>query len=271
MAKTVKPALPVTRIEGSRFRVGSESVPGKAYEVDLAETSCTCEAGQHGTQCKHVRAALAKNEREQVDESRELNRGKAGPRARRKSRLDKLGYEFGEVTSAMQKEIRRGDERAAVYWGLLLYDASTWYAWKRVLVTAAEDVGLAAPQTVAVVCGLARAWAQCKQGAYYVSPHHLTMAIMALARAPKSTEVDDLQSLTLELQKRGDKREMPEYAVDAHTKAGKERGATWAEWYDTRYSFGIPLNRYTAELTQLMPEWFSPELRDQAGRVRERE
>ena len=88
------------------------------------------------------------------------------------------------------------------------------------------------------------------------------MAIMALCRSPKkSTEVEDLQSLTLELQKRGDKMEMPEYAKDAHTQAGKERGATWAEWYDTRYSFGIPLNRYTAELAELAPEWFSPELK----------
>lgn len=271
MAKAAKPALPAVRIEGSRFQVASESVPGKTYEVDLAETgySCTCEAGQHGRLCKHVKAALAKNEADQVYESKELDGGKARPR--RSTRLDKLGYEFGEVTSAMQKEIRRGDERAAVYWGLLLYDASTWYAWKRVLVTAAEDVGLAAPQTVALVCSLARAWAQCKQGSYYVSAHHVTMAIMALARAPKSTEVEDLQSLTLELQKRGDKREMPEYAVDAHTKAGKERGATWAEWYDTRYSFGIPLNRYTAELIELVPEWFSPELKEQARRARERE
>lgn len=263
MAKTVKPALPVTRIEGARFRVGSETVPGKTYEVDLAETgySCTCEAGQHGRLCKHVKAALAKNEAEQVDEARELDGGKARPR--RSNRLDKLGYEFGEVTSALQKEIRRGDERAAVYWGLLLYDASSWYTWKRVLVTAAEDVGLAAPQTVSLVCGLARAWAQCKQGAYYVSPHHLTMAIMALCRAGKSTEVEDLQSLTLELQKRGDKREMPEYARDAHTKAGKARGVTWAEWYDARYGFGIPLNRYTAELAAEVPEWFSPELKEE--------
>ena len=99
MAKIVKPALPVTRIEGTRFRVGSESVPAKAYEVDLADTgySCTCEAGQHGRLCKHVKAALAKNEAEQVDESKELDGGKARPR--RSSRLDKLGYEFGEVAS----------------------------------------------------------------------------------------------------------------------------------------------------------------------------
>jgi replication-associated recombination protein RarA len=41
----------------------------------------------------------------------------------------------------MQKEIRRGDERAAMFWCHLLYETSSYYAWKRVLVTAAEDIG----------------------------------------------------------------------------------------------------------------------------------
>jgi len=36
---------------------------------------------------------------------------------------------------------------------------------------------------------------------------------------------------------------------DAHTAAGKARGATWAEWYGDRHiRFGIPVNEYTKRL-----------------------
>jgi hypothetical protein len=35
--------------------------------------------------------------------------------------LTKRGYEFGEVSSAMQKAIRRGDTRLAGYWALELW------------------------------------------------------------------------------------------------------------------------------------------------------
>lgn len=103
------------------------------------------------------------------------------------------------------------------------------------LITAAEDVGLAAPDMVATVCALAQAWRAAKENSWYVSPHHLTMAVMLLCRAAKSTEVEDLQSLTQELIKRGHRRPiLPEY-LDAHTKGGKERKAIWDEWYRNRH------------------------------------
>lgn len=264
MRQTAKPSpsLAVSRLEGPRFEVGSASVPGQVYEVDLAASSCTCEAGQRGRRCKHVVAAIAFHEAEQKQLAMILN-GVEQPLAQqvkpRSSRLDKMGYQFDEVASALQKEIRRGDEEAAVYWGLLLHDASPHYVWKRVLITAAEDVGLAAPGVVAQVSALAQAWSFCRQNSWYVSPHHLTMAIVLLCRSPKSTEVEDLQSLTLEGQKRGEKREMPEYALDAHTKAGKQAGASWSDWYRDRHKlFGVPVNQYTEKLWALVPEWRPP-------------
>ena len=97
--------------------------------------------------------------------------------------LIKPVYPFGEVASAFQKGIRRGDVRAAMYWGHLLYGDAPYYAWKRALVTAAEDVGLAAPEAVEKVCGLALAWRICREKSYFVSPHHFNMAVM-LPRQP---------------------------------------------------------------------------------------
>jgi len=171
----------------------------------------------------------------------------------------RLGYKFDEVTSAMQKEIRRGDVEAAVYWGLILHEQAAVYAWKRVLVTAAEDVGLASPETVHKVYSLALGWKMAKEGSWYVSPHALTMAIVLLCRARKSTEIEDLQSYTLELFKRGVKREMPEYAVDGHTAAGKEKKLPWSDWYRFRHAAdgaNIPVNQYTRRLAKMVPSWF---------------
>lgn len=166
------------------------------------------------------------------------------------------GYPFGVVASALQKEIRRGDERRAVYWALLLLEAAPYYAWKRVLVTAAEDVGLAAPEVVAEVVNLAVAWRLCKEKSRYVSAHHVTMAVMLLCRAPKSTEVEDLQTLTLEAIKGGERfGVLPEYE-DAHTQVGREQGKTWKDWYGDRHgTLGVPVNPYTRELWARRPEW----------------
>src|SRR2546422_847112 len=78
--------------------------------------------------------------------------------AEQRVKLIKKTYPFGEVASVLQKEIRKGDVRQAVFWGLLLYEVAPWYCWKRVLVTAAEDIGLAAPEVVDRVANLALAW-----------------------------------------------------------------------------------------------------------------
>jgi replication-associated recombination protein RarA len=237
-----------------------------AYEVEVNGNggSCTCEAGRRGRFCRHKQAAYSHFNQEQRRREAELAReaeqlpmeGLAVREAKDRERLTKLGYRLDEVTSALQKEIRRGDEEAAVYWALLLYDAAPYYAWKRVLITAAEDIGPAAPDVVAQVCALAQAWRMCRESAWYVSPHHLTMAVVLLCRAPKSTEVEDLQTLTLELIKRGHRRPvLPEY-LDAHTRAGRERGATWREWYENRHRvLGVPVNKYTRRLWEVFPEW----------------
>jgi len=192
------------------------------------------------------------------------------------------GYPFGTVASALQKEVRRGDLEGAVYWGLILYEAAPQYAWKRVLVTAAEDIGFGDPEVVAKVCSMAAAWKVAKEGSWYVSPQLFTMAVVLLCRAQKSTWVEDLQTSIL-WPMRTDKENttgwrrpvLPEHE-DAHTAAGKARGATWAEWYGDRHiRFGIPVNEYTKRLWELYPEWrptLKPGdvLRDETGAVTER-
>ena len=50
------------------------------------------------------------------------------------------GYDFYEVTSAMQKAIRRSDLKLAGYFALELFESGFWlYLWKRLLTISAED------------------------------------------------------------------------------------------------------------------------------------
>jgi len=182
-------------------------------------------------------------------------RKERGEKVPEKGTLTKLGYPLGVVASALQKEIRRGDVEAAVYWRLLLWQNAAHYAWKRVLVTAAEDIGLAAPEVVAQVGVLNAMYRAAKEGAWFVSPHHITLAIVLLCQSPKSTEIEDLQTLTLELIKAGVKREIPPYALDAHTQEGKAAGASWRDWYTGRLEMGVPVNEYTRRIWAMKPEW----------------
>jgi replication-associated recombination protein RarA len=193
---------------------------------------------------------------------RKIPTGTSDPDRNKEPTTTALGYPLGVVASALQKEIRRGDVEAAVYWGLLLWKKAPPYAWKRVLVTAAEDIGLAAPEIVTQVGVLNGMYRAAKEGAWYVSPHHFTMAVVLLSRARKSTEIEDLQTWTLELIKAGVKREVPEYALDAHTQQGKAAGASWRDWYAGRLAMGMPVNEYTRRLWAMKPEWRPAELQD---------
>jgi len=163
----------------------------------------------------------------------------------------------------MQKEIRRGSERDALWWALLLYDAAPNYVWKRILVTASEDIGLASPETVDRVVNLAVAWRIAKEKSWFVTPHALTMAVIMLCRSTKSTEVEDVQTITMTkikelvaLKSKAQWPPIPEYAKDAHTAAGKAAGKTWRDWYEDRHGVcGVPVNVYTEELWAMRPDW----------------
>src|SRR5258705_10862502 len=69
------------------------------------------------------------------------------------------GFCLGEVASALQKSIRRGDEDAALFWATEL-DLSGYgeYCWKRLRIMTSEDVGLAELQMPAQIQALYVAW-----------------------------------------------------------------------------------------------------------------
>lgn len=147
------------------------------------------------------------------------------------------GHLCGEVASALQKSIRRGEERDACYWASEL-DLAGYanYVWKRLRIVASEDVGLADPHAATVVRLLFENWREAtkdmraRQGEH--GPHRLFLmhAVLYLSRAPKSRIVDHMTMLMY----RGERpaMEIPDHALDRHTKRGRQLGRGHAHFFD---------------------------------------
>jgi replication-associated recombination protein RarA len=137
------------------------------------------------------------------------------------------GHLCGEVASALQKSIRRGEEREALYWATELELAGFGaYVWKRLKIIASEDVGLADSNVAVQVRALFENWQEVRkqtqpgyEGFYRVFMLH---AVAVLARAPKSRMLDH----ALMMLYAGDRPKLPipDYALDMHTKRGRMRG-----------------------------------------------
>lgn len=141
------------------------------------------------------------------------------------------GYAFGEVASALQKEIRRANEEDALFWCLELATVGHYYVWRRLATIAAEDIGLANPLAVVVVHALWESYVRiAKEGQKGSKPddNFYAMAIIYLCRSPKSRIVDEFKNAVLNDIAEGLRREIPAYAKDVHTGA---RGATQADWW----------------------------------------
>jgi len=55
------------------------------------------------------------------------------------------GYDIYELLSALQKDIRRGNEYQALFWAVELESFNPTALWNRLRVIASEDIGLADP------------------------------------------------------------------------------------------------------------------------------
>ena len=99
------------------------------------------------------------------------------------------GYDYYEVVSALQKSIRRGLEDDALFWGTELYLSDyANHAWKRLLVIASEDLGLAENSASLYVKNLHDLYCEDKKSGE--SRLYFVHALLLLVRAPKSRIVD---------------------------------------------------------------------------------
>lgn len=144
------------------------------------------------------------------------------------------GYPVDEVSSALQKSIRRGLEEDALYWAAEFCKARPNNLWKRLRVIASEDVGIASPSAALTVRALYENWLKKgeDEGLLYV-----THAVLVLVHAKKSRLVDHATIAAFAPKENGHKsllarREVPDYAVDKHTERGRKLGRGFAHFFD---------------------------------------
>lgn len=155
------------------------------------------------------------------------------------------GYNFSEVSSAMQKAIRRGDAQLAGYWALELWSSGFGrYVWKRLLTVSAEDCwGILTAEVKALHDSylVVNDGVPAKQarGRIFISK-----AVILLCLAKKNRDADHLQNFVFDQQAGLDENtlaeelrssepyvQIPDYAYDCHTSAGKKRGKTKADFF----------------------------------------
>ena len=180
----------------------------------------------------------------------------------------KRHYDFFETSSAMQKAIRRADEKIAGYFALELFQSGYYrYVWKRLLTISAEDVELPITREIlSLHKGFEMVNTPKKteiKGRIFISK-----AVILLCRATKSRDMDHLQNLVYELKMSIDddqiKKELdqsdeyidiPDYAYDCHTLKGKRRGKTKKDFFleeresifpveEQRQEFDLELKEY---------------------------
>lgn len=156
----------------------------------------------------------------------------------------KRGYDLGEVASAMQKAIRRGDTKHAGYWALELWTSGFGpYVWRRLLIVSAEDCwGILTSEIKALHDSYALV-NKGKPAREHRGRIFISKAVILMCAAKKNRDADHLQNFTYDalagidpdklardLQKAG-RLEVPDYAFDCHTLKGRKRGKTKADFF----------------------------------------
>jgi replication-associated recombination protein RarA len=135
------------------------------------------------------------------------------------------GYDFFEVSSALQKTIRRGLDEEAVYWAFEFIPKFETYVWKRLKGILNEDIGIANPGLIPIIEALENQYFQCKDTLA------LTNAVLLMARSQK-TRIACHLSIVMEQNRMQNlpKRPIPDYALDMHTSKGRAKGRGYKEF-----------------------------------------
>lgn len=141
------------------------------------------------------------------------------------------GYQLFDVISALQKDIRRGNEEQAMYWALELIPRYEMYLWRRLLAILNEDIGIASPQLLTIVPELRREFFEFREiGKNGPARLVLGNTILLMCRAPKSRIADHFQRAITQRFMTWEKLPIPDYAFDHHTGTGKRMGRDVDFW-----------------------------------------
>ena len=136
---------------------------------------------------------------------------------------DRAGDQHYDIVSALIKSVRGSDPDAAVYWMARMLEAGEdpMFVARRLVISAAEDVGLADPQALAVAVAA-------QQAAHFVGMPEavlpLTEAALYLALAPKSNSALTAYGAARELIEQTGNEPVPNHLRNAPTGLMKSMG-----------------------------------------------
>lgn len=156
------------------------------------------------------------------------------------------GYDFFEISSAMQKSIRRGMEDEALFWAVELYNSGySEYVWKRLRIMSSEDIGLAEPvisSEIWALYSMFKEQAKKKEDKNEPQRLFLTHAVLLLCRSRKSRLIDSAL-LWAWLTHKFRKLPVPDFAFDKHNERGRQLKRGWGHFFRE----GTLLNNHTPQ------------------------
>jgi putative ATPase len=136
---------------------------------------------------------------------------------------DKAGTEHYDHASAFQKSMRGSDSDAAIYWlaKMISGGESPRFIARRLIVTAAEDVGNADP--MALVIANAAAYS-CERLGWPEARIPLAQAVIYISQAPKNNSaIVAVDNALNDIQRKGKSFPVPDHLKDTHYSDAKSR------------------------------------------------
>ena len=147
--------------------------------------------------------------------------------------ITESGYNVFQLLSALQKDIRRGNEEQALFWAIQLERYNYRMLWRRLEIIASEDIGLANPTMPVMIHTLKQQYydvvGESKSDSYRL---FLANAILQLCRSEKSRLVDDTVWKTYWEYYNGIKYPIPDYARQPHSCTNMS-DEEFESWYET--------------------------------------
>ena len=156
------------------------------------------------------------------------------------------GYDFYEVTSALQKSIRRSETKLACYWAVeLFYGGYHHYVWKRLLTISAEDCWGIITQEVEALRQAFLLLNEKRGRGKWQGELFIVKAAMILSECKKSRDPDNFLNLIYKKhigisddelkayleEVREEPEEIPDCALDVHTRRGRMKGKTKKDFF----------------------------------------
>lgn len=128
------------------------------------------------------------------------------------------GYTMDECTSSLQKCIRRGMEKEAMYFAIEIETIQPNYLFNRLEVIAHEDIGLANPQAIMFSYTCKQQYLDMKKRKSGSTRLVVSNLILYMCRSPKSRLADHFN---ISRHRCPDRIGVPDFALDQHTSRGR--------------------------------------------------